>query len=133
MKKKQPLPRWRKALRITWISLVGLLLLISATVAVAINFVLTPKKITPLVEKIANEQLHADVHLGSVELTFFSTYPRVQLEVLNGSLVSKAIKDSCFDKTDSLISFARCRVNVNIGKYLQKKRIVVRELLIESA
>ena len=133
MKKKQPLPRWRKAIRITWISLVGLLLLISATVAVAINFVLTPKKITPLVEKIANEQLHADVHLGSVELTFFSTYPRVQLEVLNGSLVSKAIKDSCFDKTDSLISFARCRVNVNIGKYLQKKRIVVRELLIDSA
>lgn len=133
MKQKKTLPRWRKALRITWISLVGLLLLISATAAIAVNFVLTPKRITPLVEKIANEQLRAEVHLGSVELTFFSTYPRVELEIRNGSLVSKAIKDSCFDKTDSLISFARCRVNVNIGKYLEKKRLVIRELVIDSA
>lgn len=132
-KTKKKLPRWRKALRITWISLLSLILLVSAAVAVVVNFVLTPEKVTPLVEKIANEQLNADVHIGSVDLTFFSTYPRVELSVSDGLLVSKTFKDSCFDKTDSLISFAQCRINVNIGAYLKKKRIAIRELVIDSA
>ncbi|MCM1041875.1 MAG: AsmA family protein [Bacteroides sp.] len=132
-KTKKPLPRWRKALRITWISLLSLVTLITLVLAIAINFIFTPAKVTPLVEKIANEQLNAEVHIGSVELTFFSSYPRVELEVNDGLLVSKALKDSCFDKTDTLISFARCRVNVNIGAYLNKKRLAVRELLIDSA
>lgn len=133
METKNKLPRWRKALRITWISLLGLIVSVSGAMAVVINFVLTPAKVTPLVEKIANEQLDAHVRVGSVDLTFFSTYPRVELEVKDGLLVSKALKDSCFDKTDTLVSFKRCRINVNLGAYLGKKRLVIRELTIDSA
>lgn len=132
-KEKKKLPRWRKALRITLISLLSLILLVTAALAVVVNFVLTPEKVTPLVEKIANEQLDAEVRLGSVDLTFFSTYPRVELSVSDGLLVSKAFRDSCFEKTDSLLSFSRCKINVNVGAYLRKKRIVVRELVIDSA
>lgn len=132
-KEKKKLPHWRKALRITWISLLSLILLVTAALAVVVNFVLTPKKVTPLVEKIANEQLKAEVRIGSVDLTFFSTYPRVELSVKDGLLVSKVFRDSCFEKTDSLISFSECRININVGAYLSKKRIAVRELVIDSA
>ena len=123
----------KKIFCIILIGLLSLLILITAAVAIVINFVLTPEKITPIIEKVANEQLNADVRIGRVELTFFSTYPRIELAVKNGSIVSKAIKDSCFDKTDSLLSFSQCRVNLNLKAYLTKKRIVVRELILDSA
>ncbi|MDE7072829.1 MAG: hypothetical protein K2O66_05670 [Bacteroidales bacterium] len=69
----------RKTVRIVLISLLSLLLLFTITMAVVVNIVLTPSKITPLIEKIANEQLEAEVRVGKVELTFLSTYPLVEL------------------------------------------------------
>ena len=122
----------RKAVKIILISLSSLLVLFTVCMAIAVNFVLTPSRITPMVEKIANEQLNAAVHIGKVELTFFSTYPRVELAVEDGLMVSRAFKDSCFDKTDTLLRFSRCRVNVNLGAYLKKKRLAVRELVLDS-
>lgn len=122
----------RKAIKISLISLASLLVLFTVCMAIAVNFVLTPRRITPMVEKIANEQLKANVHIGKVELTFFSTYPRVELEVKDGLIVSKALKDSCFDKTDTLLGFSRCRVNVNLGAYMKKKRLAIRELVLDS-
>ena len=125
--------KFRKTVRIVLISLLSLLLLFTITMAVVVNIVLTPSKITPLIEKIANEQLEAEVRVGKVELTFFSTYPRVELEVKDGLIVSRAMKDSLFDKTDTLLGFSRCRINVNMGAYLKKKRLALREITLDSA
>ena len=130
--KKKKRKIW-KVLKITFMTLFSLILFLSLAVAVVINFILTPEKVTPLVQKIANEHLNAHVELGSVDLVFFSTYPRVSLQVKDGLLVSKALKDSCFDKTDTLMRFSDCRLTVNLGAYLRHKRLVVRNLTIDSA
>ena len=92
----------KKAWRIVKICLIvffSLILLLTGIVAFLINFIFTPEKVTPVVERIASDYLDAEVKIGSVELTFFSTYPRVALDVKDGLVVSHALKDSCFDKT----------------------------------
>ena len=126
----------KKAWRIVKICLIvffSLILLLTGIVAFLINFIFTPEKVTPVVERIASDYLDAEVKIGSVELTFFSTYPRVALDVKDGLVVSHALKDSCFDKTDTLISFKDCRVKANLGAYLARKRVVVRNITIDSA
>ena len=126
----------KKAWRIVKICLIvffSLILLLTGIVAFLINFIFTPEKVTPVVERIASDYLDAEVKIGSVELTFFSTYPRVALDVKDGLVVSHALKDSCFDKTDTLISFKDCRVKANLGAYLARQRVVVRNITIDSA
>lgn len=111
---------WR-IFKICLLTFFSLILFLSGIVACLVNFVFTPEKVTPVVERIASDYLDAEVKMGSVELTFFSTYPRVALDVKDGLVVSHALKDSCFDKTDTLIGFKDCRIKANLGAYLARK------------
>ena len=86
--------RTKKILKITGITLGSLIVLIAAIIAVAINFVFTPEKLTPVVLTAANQNLNAKLDMESVELTFFSTFPRFGVKLTDGSLVSKSIRDS---------------------------------------
>ena len=130
--RKKKKKAWR-IVKICLITFFSLILLLTGIVAFLINFIFTPEKVTPVVERIASDYLDAEVKIGSVELTFFSTYPRVALDVKDGLVVSHALKDSCFDKTDTLISFKDCRVKANLGAYLARQRVVVRNITIDSA
>ena len=83
-----------------------------------LNFIFTPEKLTPVVERTANELLDAEVHFDSIELTFFSTFPNFGLEMRNGSVVTKVFQDTIngenvYSKTDSLMSFERCLLTIN--------------------
>ena len=80
----------------------------------------------------ANQTLNAHLDMESVELTFFSTFPQFGLKVKNGSLVSKALNDSSWCKTDSLLSFKECVLTVNPIAYLTENRIVVHNLSLEE-
>ena len=129
--KKKPLA-WRITKRVL-IAVFSLVVLISAVAAVVVNFVLTPGKVTPVLQRMANEYLDADVSIGKVDLTFFSSYPRVGVEVEKGLIVSHALRDSAFEKPDTLLRFEKCRLQVNLRAYLTRKMIVVRDLTIDSA
>ena len=100
--------------------LIDCLILIAITVA--INFVFTPSRLTPVVLKTANQALNAKLEMKSVELTFFSTFPRFGLKLVDGSLVSKVFCDTAWQKTDSLLSFGKCVVVVNPIDYLINKK-----------
>lgn len=71
-------PLWRRILKWSAIilgSLVGLFLL----AATLIVWILTPAKLTPLVNRTASKYLNADVSSSRVELTFWSTFPKLTL------------------------------------------------------
>ncbi|WP_439853295.1 AsmA family protein [Bacteroides fragilis] len=108
------------------------LLVLLVAIAFVINFIVTPKKLTPVVLDAANQTLNAHLDMESVELTFFSTFPQFGLKVKNGSLVSKALNDSSWCKTDSLLSFKECVLTVNPIAYLTENRIVVHNLSLEE-
>ena len=122
----------KKTLKISGITLGTVLLVLRCAIAFVINFIVTPKKLTPVVLDAANQTLNAHLDMESVELTFFSTFPQFGLKVKNGSLVSKALNDSSWCKTDSLLSFKECVLTVNPIAYLMENRIVVHNLSLEE-
>lgn len=122
----------KKTLKISGITLGTVLLVLLVAIAFVINFIVTPKKLTLVVLDAANQTLNAHLDMESVELTFFSTFPQFGLKVKNGSLVSKALNDSSWCKTDSLLSFKECVLTVNPIAYLTENRIVVHNLSLEE-
>ena len=127
---------WR-LLKYFFISLLVLVILVCASIGIVLNFIFTPEKLTPIVEKSANEFLNAEVHFDAIELTFFSTFPEFGLEMRNGSVVTKVFQDSLkqenvYAATDSLMSFKRCRLIVNPMAYLSRKEVIVKELRLEE-
>ena len=123
----------RKVIKVASITLVSLLVAVAAVVAVVINFVFTSEKLTPVVLRVANQSLDAKLDMKSVELTFFSSFPRFGLKLTDGSLVSKAVRDTLWEKTDSLVSFKKCVVVVNPIAYLKDKKINLYYLGLEDA
>ena len=125
--------RCKKAIKITAITLTTLILGILAIIAIAIHFIFTPEKLTPVVVNAANQSLQAKLDLKRVELTFFSTFPQFGLEITEGSLVSKAHRDTCWQHTDSLVTFRRCLVELRPLDYLTQQKINIKEISLEDA
>ena len=122
----------KKILKITGISIGALVILVTAIIALVVNVVFTPSKLTPIVLNTANKNMNAKLDMNSVELTFFSTFPRFGVKLTDGSLVSKAIRDSSWQRTDTLLSFKKAVVVVNIVDYLSKNKININRLLLDS-
>ena len=123
----------KKILKISSISLGSLLIILTVAIAIAIHFVFTPAKLTPVVVNIANQNLNAKLDLGSVDLTFFSSFPRFGLRLTDGTLVSKALRDTSWLRRDTLVTFSKATLVVNPIDYLQKQRISIYRLTIDSA
>ena len=122
-----------KTLKIAGLSIGAVLLSILLLLTAVIHFIFTPEKLTPLVLKTANATLDAHLELQRAELTFFSTFPRFTVELKEGALVSNALRDSAYEKTDSLLTFGRCLVEVHPLDYLTKKEVRVGAIRLEQA
>ena len=123
----------KRTLKITGISLAALLLIATAAVTLAINFIFSPAKLTPVVVDIANRNMNAKLDLKSVDLTFFSTFPRFGLRLKGGTLVSKALRDTAWLRRDTLVTFSRASLVINPLDYLKKQRISIHRLTLDSA
>ena len=62
--------------------------------SIAIYFVFSPARLTPMVEKTAAEYLNAQIRFGGIELTFFSTFPDVGVRITNATVVSGVFQDT---------------------------------------
>lgn len=101
-----------------------LLVLLVGTITVAVSY-LTPERLTPIVEREANRLLSADVSIGRVEISFYSTFPRFVLDVDSVTVRSKAldklpkeVRDSLPSYADSLLSLDGLHASVNIPRLL---------------
>ena len=119
-KQKNRRPLWVRILKWVGISvgcLVGLFLIICSLIV----WILSPAKLTPLVEKHASEFLNADVKVERVELTFWSTFPELTVDVANLGIVSHAL-DGVADSVrralpadaDSLLALQRFHGGINV-------------------
>lgn len=116
--------RWLCILKWLCLALLGLFLLAGAAIGTALLY-LTPERLTPIVCREASRYLDADVRAGRVEISFYSTFPRFELDIQNLSVRSKALDtlpDSVSGRlpvwADSLLSFDRLQAGVNIPKLL---------------
>lgn len=126
----------RRIVKWTLWSLLSLVVLVLIAAGIVINFIFTPAKLTPLVEKTANDYLNADVHVGNIELTFFSTFPDFGLQISDAAVVSKVFQDSTQvngpQHQDSLMQIKSCLITINPVAYLTKNRIVIKDFVLEE-
>lgn len=123
----------KKTLCISSLVLGSLIALLSAAIGLAIHFIFTPEKLTPVVVEAANRNLNAKLDMGSVELTFFSTFPRFGLKLTDGTLVSNAIRDTLWQRSDTLASFHKAVLVINPIDYLKEQKVTIYRLALDSA
>lgn len=134
--KRKPIV-WR-ILKIAGFTLLGLLLLVTAAVS-AFVWILTPDRLTPIVERTASENLNATVSADRVELSFWSTFPNLTVDVKNLNVVSKSLEtlpDSVRNTlpvwADSLLTVGRFNGSINLVK-LAGGTIAINHVNIEQA
>lgn len=110
----------------------SLALLLSIAIGIVFQFVLTPEKITPKVVDAINENLHSELYIEAIELTFFKTFPSFKLELNNGYVIGLPdSKDSIFNSNDTLMKFDYGVVSVNPLAFLNNN-IQVNKLSFEN-
>lgn len=104
-----------KISKVIGITIVSIIFLISVTIGVVFQFILTPEKITPKVVQAINQNLNAELSIDAIELTFFKTFPNFKLELKNGLILNQgtSFQDSISSPNDTLILFDYGVVSVN--------------------
>lgn len=117
----------KKILKRTLIAFTSIIVLLLIAIAISLNFVFTPERITPTVTDLLNENLNAKVSCESIELTFFSSFPQFGVKLKNGSVVSIPATGK---KNDTLAQFTQCRASFNVDKLWRKHDLIITNLTL---
>lgn len=117
---KRRKPLWRRILKwfgVTLLSIVGLIVVLFC---VALWY-LTPERLTPLVNDYMSSYLNADFRASRIELTFWSTFPHLNVQVDGLDIVSHSLsaatpaeKAMLPENADSLVSFRQFKGGINL-------------------
>lgn len=105
------------------------LMLTVAGVMICSVRLLRPEALTPIVEKIANDLLDAEISVGRVKLEFEPAFPNLRLEVDSLTVVSHTLKSS--DRSglpayaDTLLTLDAFRGDVDVLAFITKGKIAV--------
>lgn len=120
-------PVWVRLLRVVLWTAVGIVAVALAVITIAVSY-LKPERLTPLVERYANDYVDADVSIGRLEISFWSTFPRFELDMKDLSVRSNAfaglpaeVRSQLPAGSDSLLSVRGLNAAVNIPKLFAGK------------
>jgi len=116
----------KRFVKIFTISAASLLLIVLLVIGVAVWWVFTPERLTPVVREQAGKYLSCDVRIGSVELTFFSTFPEFGLRLDDVVLLNR--KEGA--RSDTLAGLKECVAIVDVMDYLQNDRVSINRFLL---
>ena len=118
----------KKAYKITWISLASVVGVVLIVILLALYLVLSPKRLTSLVNKYASNFITCDYNIGKVDLTLFKTFPDVGLEINDLVLINPTKGWT----TDTLAHIDECIVSVNLKKALFEDEIIVNSCMLNN-
>lgn len=111
--------------------------LASAAILVSTVRVLTPRHLTPLICRVANSYVDADVSLGRAELAFRPVFPILELRLDSLTVISHAFDALAADQraampayADTLLSLGSLRAGINLGSMLTDGTIAVHDIEI---
>src|SRR5664279_1879139 len=110
-----------KFIKIFLISLFSLVGVLIVAICIVIWIVFTPARITPIVRKQAAKYITCKSEIGSVELTFFSTFPNFGLKVKDFALINP-VNGSM---SDTLVSVNELVGVVDAKAYWKRKDIIL--------
>lgn len=102
----------KKIAAIFGITLGSLLVLVLIAIVTVMYMVFTPKRLTPIVNQVADKVLTCEHGLDAVELTFFSTFPYFGVQIDGLYLINPM--DGA--QSDTVLAVPRLRVGVDIVK-----------------
>lgn len=111
----------KKPIKITIISLGSLLALLLIVAIVAVNVVFSPKRLTPIVQKYANEFLTCKAEIGEVDLSLFGSFPEVSLRLNNVVLVNP-VEDA---QSDTLARVDKLYCSLDLMELVNNKKVDV--------
>ncbi len=118
----------RKNLKRVLILFLSLIFLLLLAIGIALWFVFTPEKLTPIVRKQAAKYITCKTEIGDVELTFFSTFPRFGLKVNHFGLINPTpnAPDPTLIRADQFVGI------VDLEAWWKRDELVLTELLISN-
>jgi hypothetical protein len=110
------------------ISLAGLIALLAIVIGIAIWFIFTPEKITPIIRSEAAKYLTCQSKIGEVELTFFSTFPQFGLKVKQFTLINHIEGVA----SDTIIHAEEFVGTVDLKAFWKRNELVFNELKLSN-
>lgn len=77
----------KKALKVIAWTLLSVVLTVMVVISIACYLIFTPERLTPIVRQVAAEFVTCEHEIGEVELTLFSTFPYLGVEIHEVSLI----------------------------------------------
>lgn len=77
----------KKALKVIAWTLLSVVLTVMVVITIACYLIFTPERLTPIVRQVAAEFVTCEHEIGEVELTLFSTFPYLGVEIHDVSLI----------------------------------------------
>lgn len=114
----------KKVLKWIGISLAGLIVLVAIVLGIAIWYVFTPEKVTPVIRSQAAKYLNCEAQIGEVEPTFFSTFPHFGLKVKQFAL----IKPVAGAQSDTLIQAEQFVGIVDLKAFWKRNELILNEI-----
>lgn len=135
VKKSVRHPRWWRVARTILITVTVLVVLVSIAIGGAV-WMLTPERLTPMVSRMASDNLNADVNASRIELTWWSTWPHLCLEIDSLEIVSHSmdalpdtLRSQLPSDADTLLRLPHMSGAINLASLL-KMNIEVRDARI---
>ncbi len=119
----------KKALKIIGISLGSIITVALIAVCIAVWFVFTPAKLTPIVKNFAPKVLTCQAELDTVDLTFFSTFPHFGLRIHNLDLINP-MKGA---QSDTLAHVEELVATIDVKEYLSNNNIIINGIYMANS
>lgn len=117
----------KKAVKVSLLSVFGLLVVAIIVVATVINMVFSRDRLTAFVKDHASDYVTCPLEIDQVELTFFSTFPEFCFHVSNISLVNPMEGAT----NDTLLDVHDLYAKIDVMDYLNEERISITAFTLE--
>ena len=119
----------KRALQIIGWTLLGIVLTVVVAATIVCYVVFTPERLTPIARQAADRFITAEHQIGSVDLTFFSTFPRFGLRA-DGLLI---INPKAGAQNDTVIAAPKLVATVDVMEFLNHRNLHVHEAVLDDA
>ncbi len=119
----------KRALQIIGWTLLGIVLTVVVAATIVCYVVFTPERLTPIARQAADRFITAEHQIGSVDLTFFSTFPRFGLRA-DGLLI---INPKAGAQNDTVIAAPKLVATVDVMEFLNHRNLHVHEAVLDEA
>lgn len=118
----------KKPVKITLVTLGSLVGLVLLTIAVALWMVFTPARLTPIVASRLPKFVTCEASVERVELTFFSSFPRLGLRIDGVSLVNPVQGAPC----DTLLKLGQLDAAIDVKAFLGRDELILRDIILSD-